>query len=178
MIDNFPLFCSVPLLLRSWAFRFFICGGRRVGWVGIVSISKVLFLMAFTASELRFSHFFLLLSVCVAMFFHKPCKRCSKYIRRFLCILMGIGVWKISRSLGNSHSLLPSGYYTIHPLISLVPLFFPFSFTPYPASMIYGDDGFAVFLGLRYTGLSYQLTVSLFLGLDLVGWRFSVMVLV
>lgn len=30
--------------------------------------------------------------------------------------------------------------------------------------MIYGDDGLSIFPGFRYTGLSYQLMVSLFIG--------------
>lgn len=79
-------------------------------------------------------------------------------------VYYGYWCWKISRSLGNSHSFLPSGYYTILFLIF-------FSFAPYPTYMIYGDDGFYCFFpGFRYTGLSYQLMVSLFLALGLVGW--------
>lgn len=63
LLTNFPCFVLFRFLLGV-TFPFFIWGGRRVGWVGIVSISKVFFLMAFTCFGVKLSHFYIS-SVCV-----------------------------------------------------------------------------------------------------------------
>ena len=154
-VDKFSLLCSVPVLTGSYLSVFHLW--RAEGRLGRHCFHQqglfphgIYLLRSYTFS---FLHLPLFVSLCLW-----SCTWCSTVSSGFL-VYYGSWCWKISHSLGYSHSLLPSGYYIIRPFnfLSLFP------FAPYPTYMIYGDDGF-LFLRDFDTQACLKNLWSLFIG--------------